>query len=94
MKLFPANAAPRRLVKVVPAALGVDAPLVGAAELAIEALLADPAAWLHHPSASRSRARAGGASPNLFRSAAGAASGTGTGIGAGLGFSDASGAVS
>jgi predicted NBD/HSP70 family sugar kinase len=50
--------APRRLVKVVPAELGVDAPLVGAAELAIEPLLADPAAWLRHPSASRARASA------------------------------------
>jgi predicted NBD/HSP70 family sugar kinase len=50
--------APRRLVMVVPAALGVDAPLVGAAELAIEPLLADPAAWLRHPSASRARASA------------------------------------
>jgi predicted NBD/HSP70 family sugar kinase len=39
-------AAPRRLVRVVPAALGVDAPLLGAAELAIEPILADPAAWL------------------------------------------------
>ncbi len=37
--------APRRLVRVVPATLGVDAPLVGAAELAFEPLLADPAAW-------------------------------------------------
>ena len=39
-------AGPRRLVRVVPAALGIDAPLVGAAELAFEPLLADPAAWL------------------------------------------------
>jgi predicted NBD/HSP70 family sugar kinase len=38
--------APRRLVRVVPAALGVDAPLLGAAELAFEPLLADPAVWL------------------------------------------------
>jgi predicted NBD/HSP70 family sugar kinase len=37
--------APRALVKVVPATLGVDAPLVGAAELAFEPLLADPARW-------------------------------------------------
>ena len=36
--------APRRLVRVVPASLGVDAPLLGAAELAFEPLLADPAA--------------------------------------------------
>ena len=35
--------APRALVRVVPATLGVDAPLVGAAELAFEPLLADPA---------------------------------------------------
>ena len=37
--------APRALVRVVPASLGDDAPLVGAAELAFEPLLADPAAW-------------------------------------------------
>jgi predicted NBD/HSP70 family sugar kinase len=30
---------------IVPATLGVDAPLIGAAELAFEPLLADPAAW-------------------------------------------------
>jgi predicted NBD/HSP70 family sugar kinase len=53
-----ALAAPRRLVKVVPAALGVDAPLVGAAELAIEPLLADPAAWLHRPASARPRVSA------------------------------------
>lgn len=41
-----ALAAPRRLVAVVPAALGADAPLLGAAEMALEPLLADPAAWL------------------------------------------------
>jgi predicted NBD/HSP70 family sugar kinase len=38
--------APRRLVRVVPTALGVDAPLLGAAELAFEPLLTDPATWL------------------------------------------------
>ena len=38
--------ASRRLVRVVPSTLGVDAPLVGAAELAFEPLLADPAACL------------------------------------------------
>jgi predicted NBD/HSP70 family sugar kinase len=38
--------APRRLVRVVPASLGSDAPLLGAAELALEPLLADPAAWV------------------------------------------------
>lgn len=32
----------RALVRVVPAGLGVDAPLLGAAELALEPLLADP----------------------------------------------------
>ena len=37
--------APRRLVRVVPASLGTNAPLLGAAELAFEPLLADPAAW-------------------------------------------------
>ena len=41
-----ALAAPRRLVRVVPATLGVDAPLLGAAELAFEVLLADPALWI------------------------------------------------
>jgi predicted NBD/HSP70 family sugar kinase len=41
-----ALAAPRRLVRVVPATLGVDAPLLGAAELAFEPLLNDPAAWM------------------------------------------------
>jgi predicted NBD/HSP70 family sugar kinase len=39
--------APRKQVRVVPATLGVDAPLLGAAELAFEPLLADPAVWLH-----------------------------------------------
>jgi len=38
---------PRRLVRVVPASLGVNASLLGAAELAFEPLLDDPAAWLH-----------------------------------------------
>lgn len=38
-----ALAAPRALVRVAPARLGVDAPLLGAAELALEPLLADPA---------------------------------------------------
>ncbi len=41
-----ALAAPRRLVRVVPSELGVEAPLRGAAELAIEPLLADPARWM------------------------------------------------
>jgi predicted NBD/HSP70 family sugar kinase len=38
--------ASRSLVRVVPATLGGDAVLLGAAELAFEPLLADPAAWL------------------------------------------------
>jgi predicted NBD/HSP70 family sugar kinase len=38
--------ASRELVEVVPARLGVDAPLLGAAELAFEPLIADPAGWL------------------------------------------------
>lgn len=38
--------APRALVRIVPAALGENAPLLGAAELAFEPLLADPAPWL------------------------------------------------
>ena len=37
--------APRAIVRVVPARLGVYAPLLGAAELAFEPFLADPAAW-------------------------------------------------
>jgi predicted NBD/HSP70 family sugar kinase len=38
--------ASRQLLRVVPTTLGVDAPVLGAAELAFEPLLADPAAWL------------------------------------------------
>jgi predicted NBD/HSP70 family sugar kinase len=38
--------AARELVRLKPAALGVNAPLFGAAELAFEPLLAEPAAWL------------------------------------------------
>jgi len=38
--------ASRELVRIVPASLGVDAPLLGAAELAFEPLLADPSRWL------------------------------------------------
>jgi len=41
-----ALSAPRSVVRVVPSALGVDAPMCGAAELALEPLLADPASWL------------------------------------------------
>jgi hypothetical protein len=36
-------AAPRRLVRTVAGSLGAEAPLLGAAELAFEPLLADPA---------------------------------------------------
>jgi len=36
----------REVVRVSPASLGVDAPLLGAAELAFEPLLADPALWI------------------------------------------------
>ena len=39
-------AAPRSEVRIVPAMLGVDAPLIGAAEAAFEPLLADPTVWL------------------------------------------------
>jgi len=38
--------ASRHLLSVVPAYLGVDAPLLGAAELAFEPLLVDPVAWI------------------------------------------------
>jgi predicted NBD/HSP70 family sugar kinase len=41
-----ALAAPLALVSIVPGQLGADAPLRGAAELAFEPLLADPAGWL------------------------------------------------
>jgi predicted NBD/HSP70 family sugar kinase len=41
-----ALAAPRRLVRTVAGSLGGEAPLRGAAELAFEPLLADPASWL------------------------------------------------
>lgn len=40
-----ALSAPGGLVRIVPASLGVDATLVGAAELAFEPFLADPALW-------------------------------------------------
>jgi predicted NBD/HSP70 family sugar kinase len=42
----------RELVRVEAALLGADAPLLGAAELAFEPLLADPAAYLQHPGSS------------------------------------------
>ena len=48
-----ALAAPREHVEVVPAALGSDAPLLGAAELGFEPLLADPAAWFERQSAAQ-----------------------------------------
>ena len=51
-----ALAAPRSLVEIVPAALGADAPLLGAAELAFEPMLDDPATWVRH----RRPARSGG----------------------------------
>jgi len=35
-----------QLVRIVPAMLGVDASLIGAAELAFEPFLIDPAMWL------------------------------------------------
>jgi predicted NBD/HSP70 family sugar kinase len=38
--------APRRLVRVVAGRLGSEAPLIGAAELAFEPVLADPALWV------------------------------------------------
>lgn len=38
--------ASRALVGIVPAALGIDAALLGAAELAFEPLLSDPATWI------------------------------------------------
>ena len=37
---------PRGVVRVEPAALGIDALIIGAAELALEPYLADPAGWL------------------------------------------------
>lgn len=37
---------PRELVRIAPGALGIDAPLLGAAELALEPFLADPGAML------------------------------------------------
>jgi predicted NBD/HSP70 family sugar kinase len=39
-------AAPRTEVRIVPAKLGMDAPLIGASEAAFESLLADPTAWM------------------------------------------------
>jgi D-xylose transport system substrate-binding protein len=45
-----ALAAPRELVEVVPAMLGADAPVLGAAELAFEPIVGDPAGWFHRQS--------------------------------------------
>jgi predicted NBD/HSP70 family sugar kinase len=42
----------REAIRVVPASLGVDAPLLGAAELAFEPLLADPSLWTRPAAAS------------------------------------------
>jgi predicted NBD/HSP70 family sugar kinase len=42
-------AAPSSTVRIVPATLGADAPLLGAAELALEPILADPAAFIGRP---------------------------------------------
>jgi len=49
--------APRRLVRVVAGSLGAEAPLVGAAELALEPFLGDPALWLRRPEMGASRNR-------------------------------------
>lgn len=50
-----ALAAPRRLVRTVVGSLGDEAPLRGAAELAFEPFLADPAAWMRPRDATVSR---------------------------------------
>lgn len=50
--------APRLPVRVVPATLGADASLIGAAELAFEPFLADPAHWLRSGAASSALASA------------------------------------
>ena len=50
-----ALAAPRRLVRVVAGSLGAEAPLRGAAELAFEPLLADPAMWMRRRDVESSR---------------------------------------
>lgn len=49
-----ALSAPRALVTVEPSMLGDDAPLLGAAELAFEPLLADPAGWMSRRRQARS----------------------------------------
>jgi predicted NBD/HSP70 family sugar kinase len=50
--------APTRSVRIVAATLGIDAPLRGAAELAFEPLLSDPAAWFAHGTGMLDRASA------------------------------------
>ena len=40
--------APREMLRIVPASLGADTLMIGAAELAFAPLLADPAALYHH----------------------------------------------
>jgi predicted NBD/HSP70 family sugar kinase len=50
-----ALAAPRRLVRVVAGSLGAEAPLLGAAELAFEPFLADPALWMRSRDGTMSR---------------------------------------
>jgi predicted NBD/HSP70 family sugar kinase len=81
-----ALAASRRLVSVVPAALGVDAPLLGAAELAFEPFLSDPASRLpravgepasdQFPSGAHAAARADVPDPSPAGVPVGAASST------------------
>jgi predicted NBD/HSP70 family sugar kinase len=50
--------ASRELVRVVPASLGLDAPLIGAAELAFEPLLADPVGSVQDRAMGRDQRRA------------------------------------
>jgi predicted NBD/HSP70 family sugar kinase len=50
--------APRAMVRVVPATLGVDAPLLGAAEVALEPVLTDPAVRFGSRDAGAQRASA------------------------------------
>ena len=67
-----ALAAPRSLVEIVPARLGADAPLLGAAELAFEPVLDDPATWVRNRRPARSgggeRSPTRGGSTNMHRS--------------------------
>lgn len=51
--------APASLVRIVPSTLGIDASLLGAAELALEPVLADPAAYLEAAEARRPPAGGG-----------------------------------